>query len=196
MKARFWRFVLKIFGWRFDAGNNPDIHRCVLIMAPHTSVWDFVIGRISLWILGVKAKILIKKEFFRFPLGPLLRHMGGVSIDRGNRHNNVVQQVVKKFEENEQFTLVVTPEGTRKYTKRWKHGFYDIAKGANVPIVLTYIDYAKKQSGVGESFIPSGDYDKDIIKIQNHYKNVGAKYPENFNMSRMYWDNTEQDKKK
>lgn len=188
MKARFWRFVLKIFGWRFNEGNNPDIRRCVLIMAPHTSVWDFVIGRISLWILGVKSRILIKKEFFKGPMGPLLRHMGGVSIDRGNRHNNVVQQVVKKFEENEHFTLVVTPEGTRKYTKRWKRGFYDIAMGAGVPIVLTYIDYAKKQSGVWESFIPSGNYDNDIIEIQNHYKNIGAKYPENFNMSRMYWD--------
>ena len=188
MKARFWRFILKIFGWRFDVGNNPDIHRCVIIMAPHTSVWDFVIGRISLWILGVKSRILIKKEFFRFPLGPLLRHMGGVSIDRGNRHNNVVKQVVEKFKENEQFTLVITPEGTRKYTKRWKRGFYDIAMGANVPIVITYIDYAKKQSGVGESFIPTGNYDNDIIEIQNHYKDVSAKYPENFNMSRMYWD--------
>ncbi len=192
MKARFWRFVLKIFGWRFDVGNNPDIHRCVMIMAPHTSVWDFVIGRIALWILGVKSRILIKKEFFRFPLGPLLRHMGGVSIDRGNRHNNVVKQVVEKFNENEKFTLVITPEGTRKYTKRWKRGFYDIATGANVPVVITYIDYAKKQAGVGESFIPTGNYDNDIIEIQNHYKNVSAKYPENFNMSRMYWDKAPQ----
>ena len=192
MKARFWRFVLKIFGWRFDVGNNPDIHRCVMIMAPYTSVWDFVIGRIALWILGVKSRILIKKEFFRFPLGPLLRHMGGVSIDRGNRHNNVVKQVVEKFNENEKFTLVITPEGTRKYTKRWKRGFYDIATGANVPVVITYIDYAKKQAGVGESFIPTGNYDNDIIEIQNHYKNVSAKYPENFNMSRMYWDKAPQ----
>lgn len=189
MKARFWRFVLKIFGWRVDEGNNLDIRRCVLIMAPHTSVWDFVIGRISLWILGVKSRILIKKEFFKGPMGPLLRHMGGVSIDRGNRHNNVVQQVVQQFHDNEHFTLVVTPEGTRKYTKRWKRGFYDIAMGAGVPIVLTYIDYEKKQSGVWESFIPSGNYEQDIIEIQNHYKNIGAKYPENFNMSRMYWDN-------
>ncbi|MBQ6725635.1 MAG: 1-acyl-sn-glycerol-3-phosphate acyltransferase [Bacteroidales bacterium] len=192
MKARFWRFVLKIFGWRFDEGNNLDIRRCVLIMAPHTSVWDFVIGRISLWILGVKSRILIKKEFFKGPMGPLLRHMGGVSIDRGNRHNNVVQQVVQQFHDNEHFTLVVTPEGTRKYTKRWKRGFYDIAMGAGVPIVLTYIDYPKKQSGVWESFIPSGNYEQDIIEIQNHYKNIGAKYPENFNMSRMYWDNDAQ----
>ncbi|MBR4803669.1 MAG: hypothetical protein IK032_03430 [Bacteroidales bacterium] len=65
-----------------------------------------------------------------------------------------------------------------------------------MPIVITYIDYAKKQAAVGESFIPTGNYDKDIIEIQNHYKNVGAKYPENFNMSRMYWDNTEQNERK
>lgn len=183
------RRILKFFGWTFDEGNNPDIARCVMVMAPHTSVWDFVIGRMSLWILGIPAHILVKKEFFRFPLGPLLRRLGAISVDRGNRKNNIVSQAVRHFRETEKFTLILTPEGTRKYTKRWKHGFYDIAMGAGVPIVLVYIDYAKKQAGVGKSLIPTGNYEKDLVEIHDFYRNITAKYPENFNMSEMYWRN-------
>lgn len=183
------RRILKLFGWTFDEGNNPDITRCVMVMAPHTSIWDFVIGRMSVWILGIPAKILVKKEFFRFPLGGLLRRLGAIPVDRGNRNNNIVSQAVAHFRENENFTLILTPEGTRKYAKRWKHGFYDIATAAGVPIVLTYIDYGKKQAGVGISFSPSGNYEKDITEIQDFYRNITARYPENFNMSEMYWQN-------
>ena len=189
MKPATARKILKLFGWTFNEGNSPDIERCVMILAPHTSIWDFVIGRLSVWILGIPAKILVKKEFFRFPLGRLLRKLGAIPVDRGNRKNNIVSQAVQHFRDNEKFTLILTPEGTRKYTKRWKHGFYDIATAANVPIVLTYIDYKKKQAGVGVTFTPTGDYETDIIEIQNFYKNITAKYPKDFNMSEMYWQN-------
>ena len=95
--------------------------------------------------------------------------------------------MAKYFADNEKFTIVITPEGTRKYTKHWKRGFYEIAIEAQAPIVLSFIDYGRKTCGVMETFYPTGNYDEDIIIIQEKYKYVVARHPEQFNMSEMYW---------
>ncbi len=123
MGSRFWKFVLKVFGWKFEGSFRPEMNRCVMIEAPHTSGWDFVLGRIGIWILGLNGKFLIKKEFFKFPLGYPLKKLGGLPVDRGNRKNGIVNQVAKHFSTNEKFTIVITPEGTRRYTEHWKRGF-------------------------------------------------------------------------
>jgi 1-acyl-sn-glycerol-3-phosphate acyltransferase len=188
MRSKFWRFVLKLFGWKFVGGFRPEMAKCVMIEAPHTSVWDFIIGRIGVWILGLNGRFLIKKEFFVFPISGLLKRMGGLPVDRGNRNNNIVNQVAKHFAANDKFTIVITPEGTRRYTKNWKRGFYEIAMEAGVPIVLSFINYGNKTCGVMEAFYPTGNYADDIVKIQEKYKDVEARYPEQFNMSKMYWD--------
>ena len=188
MGSRFWTFILKLFGWKFEGSFRPEMNRCVMIEAPHTSSWDFVLGRIGIWILGLKGRFLIKKEFFKFPLGPVLKAIGGLPVDRGNRKNGIVSQVVAHFEQNEKFTIVITPEGTRKYARNWKRGFYEIAVEAKVPIVLSFIDYGRKTCGVMETFYPTGNFNEDIQKIQERYKYVVAYRPEYFNMSEMYWN--------
>ena len=192
MGSKFWKFILKVFGWEFEGGFRPEMNRCVVIEAPHTSGWDFILGRIGIWILGLNGRFLIKKEFFRFPLGYPLKKLGGLPVDRGNRNNDIVGQVAEYFSKYEQFTIVITPEGTRKYTKHWKRGFYEIAVRANVPIVLSFIDYGRKRCGVMETFYPTGDYNSDIKAIQERYKDVIARHPKQFNMSRMYWEKAEQ----
>lgn len=188
MGSRFWKFVLKVFGWEFEGNFRPEMDRCVMIEAPHTSGWDFILGRIGIWILGLNGRFLIKKEFFKFPLGYPLKKLGGLPVDRGNRKNGIVNQVAKHFSANEKFTIVITPEGTRQYTEHWKRGFYEIAMAAKVPIVLSFIDYGRKTCGVMETFYPTGDYSKDISTIQEKYKYVVARHPKQFNMSKMYWD--------
>ena len=129
--------LVKLFGWKYDVpvpGTRPEIEHAVYIMAPHTSVWDFLLGVTCLWVLKVKYGVFIKKEFFNFFTRRVLLHYGGVPIDRGNRNNHMVDQAVKLYAENERQVIVITPEGTRKPVKRWKRGFYEIATRANVPI--------------------------------------------------------------
>ena len=176
--------LVKLFGWKYDVpqphGSRPEIEHAVYIMAPHTSVWDFLLGVTCLWVLKVNYGVFIKKEFFNFFTRRLLIHYGGVPIDRGNRHNHMVEQAVKLYAENERQVIVITPEGTRKPVKRWKRGFYEIAMQANVPIVLTYGDYKKKIMGVGPTFYPTGDFDADMVKIKEYYSQFAARHPEKY----------------
>lgn len=176
--------LVKLFGWKYDVpdphGSRPEIEHAVYIMAPHTSVWDFLLGVTCLWVLKVNYGVFIKKEFFNFFTRRLLIHYGGVPIDRGNRHNHMVDQAVKLYAENERQVIVITPEGTRKPVRRWKRGFYEIAMQANVPIVLTYGDYKKKIMGVGPTFYPTGDFDADMVKIKEYYSQFTARHPEKY----------------
>lgn len=163
-----------------------DIQKAVVISAPHTSGLDFMIGRLGFYLIGIrKVKFLIKKEMFRFPLGILIRALGAIPVDRG-RKNNMVDQVTKMFNEKKRFYLLITPEGTRKYTTNWKKGFYQIALKAKVPIVIGFIDYSKKECGIGSVLYPSGDFEKDFKIITDFYKTKTARYPKDFNLSEMY----------
>lgn len=159
--------------------------KCIFIQAPHTSMWDFLWGRLGLWQLGVNVKFLIKKEIFFFPLGSILKALGGIPIDR-TRGNNVIDQIVELFNTRDEFSLVITPEGTRKYTEHWKKGFYYISMKANVPVYISFLDYEKKEGGPGSIFNITGDFEKDFVGIQEFYKDKVAKYPERFNLSRQY----------
>jgi 1-acyl-sn-glycerol-3-phosphate acyltransferase len=169
--------MLKLFGWKIDETSPKGIDKCVVVMGPHTSNWDFIIGRIAFANYGVKANFLIKKEAFFFPFGGLLKKMGGIPVDRTNR-NNMTQFAVDLFEQNESLFLVFTPEGTRKYNDKWKKGFYHIALKANVPIYIAYIDYKKKIGGFHSLFTPTGDVDKDIQSIKDILKEFTGKIPE------------------
>ena len=173
-------------GWTIKSTIPKEIKRAVVISAPHTSIWDFVIGRAAFYSKGISnIHFLIKKEMFRFPLGPIIRSLGAIAIDRG-KNNTTIQIVSKMFGEKENFLLLITPEGTRRYSEHWKKGFYHIAVNAKVPIVLTYIDYAKKEGGFGPVLYPTGDFEKDFKFITDFYKDKTAKYPENFNLSPQY----------
>lgn len=174
---------LKIIGWKITGEMPVGLKKCILIAAPHTSGWDFLIGRAGFYSLGIrKIKFLIKQEMFKFPLGFFIKSMGAIPVDR-SRNTNAINAISKMFAENENFLLMITPEGTRKYTTNWKKGFYYIAETAGVPIVLTFVDYAKKEGGIGPTLYPSGNYEEDFKIITDFYKSKTARYPENFNLS-------------
>ncbi len=161
-----------------------------MVIAPHTSSWDFIWGRFIFSALGLKVRFLIKKEMFFWPFGYWLKAMGGIPVDR-KRSSNAVIEIAEFIEKQERIIFIVTPEGTRKLNKNWKKGFYYIALRAKVPLVLGYIDYAKKEGGIGPIFYPSGDYTKDFTIMEDFYKHKTAKFPKNYNLSRIYWDKEE-----
>jgi len=179
--------VLKLFGWSLVMGVPEGIKKCVLIVAPHTSNWDFIIGRLCFNVIGLPTKFLIKKEAFFWPLGPLLKKMGGIPIDR-SKSNNVIMEIAHLFSQYDELIITITPEGTRKLNNNWKRGFYYIAELAEVPIAVAFVDYGKKQAGIAYAFTPTGDFDKDFVKIRALYYDKKAKFPENFNLSPMYQD--------
>lgn len=179
MLAFFSRLILRLMGWKITSVIPHGTKKCVIAVAPHTSYWDFVIGRLAYWLLGVKASFLIKKEVFRFPFKRMLLHMGGIPVDRG-RSGNMVDAVVERFRKSDSLFIVITPEGTRKPVKHWKKGFYYIASQAQVPIALGYLDYAKKEGGVGKVIIPNGDIDAQMKEIKEFYREMTPKHPEKF----------------
>lgn len=175
------RFILRLFGWNIYSKVPLDIPKAVIIMAPHTSNWDFIIGRLGFYVYGIQPKILIKKEAFKPVIGPLLRFMGGVPVDRG-QSQNTVKKVTREFEKHDTFHLLITPEGTRRRVERWKKGFYFIALTAGVPIFLGFLDYKTKEGGVGKMLYPTGDFDADFRVIQDFYRGKTARYPDRFNL--------------
>ncbi|MBQ2508943.1 MAG: 1-acyl-sn-glycerol-3-phosphate acyltransferase [Bacteroidales bacterium] len=183
MLKRIWIWLVKLRGWKFDIpeGDHPEWYRCVMIMAPHTAAEDFFAGAAIPYLLHFNVRFLVKKEFFNFFTKPFLRWAGCLPVDRGNPRNNIVNQAVSYFNDHEKLTLLITPEGTRKRVNRWKQGFYQIATHANVPIVLTYMDYGTMHMGIGPTFYPTGDWDSDIKEIMSFYQDKTARHPELFN---------------
>ncbi|MFN8285415.1 MAG: lysophospholipid acyltransferase family protein [Chitinophagales bacterium] len=170
------RFIFWVFGWKTE-GKVPPLKKFVAIGAPHTSGWDVVFGLSAILLWDLKITFFGKQELFRFPLGNLLRYLGGVPVDRFSSHN-MVDQAVKLFNERDEMILALAPEGTRAYVEKWRTGFYYIATQAKVPIVFGYIDFKRKVVGIGETFYPTGDIEKDIADIKNYFKQFVAKHPE------------------
>ena len=139
------RFALKVMGWKLVGEIPEGVDKCVIPVAPHTCIEDFILGRLAYCSVDKPVKFLIKKEFFDNPiLRPLLKKLGGIPVDR-SRSNNTVTQVAALFKEYDTLNIVITPEGTRKLVHHWKKGFYYIAEKAHVPIVLGFIDFKKKE---------------------------------------------------
>lgn len=175
------KLILKLCGWKLKV-NIPEPTKSVICVAPHTSNWDFPIGKLSYLALGRQSSFLIKKSWFFFPMGYLFDVMGGIPVDRSKR-TSVTQQMADEFAKRENFHLAITPEGTRSLVESWKMGFYHIAVKANVPIQLAYIDYKKKEMGIFDLFHPTGDEEGDLKKIQSYYYKVAARFPEKFNLT-------------
>ena len=166
-------------GWKaIGTFDYPD--KCIVIAAPHTSNWDFVIGKCYGYISGIKAKYLIKSSFFLPILGAFFRWNGGIAVFSDSK-NNLVDQMVEKFDSTNNLILGIAPEGTRSRVKKWKTGFYHIAYKANIPILLLGVDFKKKKIGVIDSLNPSGNIKKDMLFIQDKFKNLTGKIPENYN---------------
>jgi len=172
-KLIFW-----LSGWKIVGEKPEGLQKFVIIAAPHTSNWDFVYARAAFYMMKIPLKYTIKKELFFFPLGWVLDKMGGIPINRSKKKGNMVAQMAQNFKKRDHLALMITPEGTRSYAKEWKKGFYYIAQEAAVPILLGYLDYKKKEAGIGPCVYPSGNYEADLEKIQAFYRTITAKYPE------------------
>lgn len=170
------RSVLKLMGWRIE-GELPKLDKFVAIGAHHTSNWDFVIFIALKFVLRLNARWFGKHSLFRWPFAGVLRAWGGIAIRR-DRQLNTVEQAVQAFRDNRQFILVLSPEGTRKKVERWKMGFYHIALGAGVPIVLGALDYQNRRVFIGPTFVPTGDETADIKAILAFYRPFIPKKPE------------------
>jgi 1-acyl-sn-glycerol-3-phosphate acyltransferase len=175
--GKFLFAILKLFGWKIDP-HAPNVKKCVVVMGPHTSNWDFIIGRSVFAKYNVNGRYLIKKELFWGPFGWFLKAIGGIPVDR-KKGSNVTEQAVKYFKNNDKMFMIFTPEGTRSYNPNWKKGFYYIAQKAKVPIYIGYMDYERKIGGFYGEFKPTGDADKDIVAIKAILSNYKGKHPEN-----------------
>jgi 1-acyl-sn-glycerol-3-phosphate acyltransferase len=162
-------------GWRAH-GVIPEPRKFVIIAAPHTSNWDFLyfIGLTS--ELGVMPHFMAKKSLFRWPWKNFLLDMGGVPVDRSS-NRNYVQAMIDEFNARKEFMLTIAPEGTRGTVRAWKTGFYHIAMGAGVPLVVGMMDYGTKTGGLGPAIWPTGDYVADMKKVAEVYATVTPKYP-------------------
>lgn len=165
-------------GWKIGQ-ILPEIQKSVIVVAPHTSNMDFIIGKLAYTAIGRTASFLIKKDWFFFPFNILFNSIGGIPVDR-DRRTSITDKVAAEFKNRDKFQLAVTPEGTRKRTKRWRKGFYYIAIKAEVPIVLVALDYGTKTVSFLDIFYPTGDADEDIATIRSKYNHVEAKHPEQF----------------
>lgn len=150
----------------------PDLPRFVVIVAPHTSNWDFIAGLAAKWALGLDVRWLGKDTLFLPPLGWFMRAIGGVPVDRHSRHN-VVEQSVREFNAREQFVLVLAPEGTRRRVPEWKSGFWHVAKQANVPICCVALDWGRMVVRLGPTSMPTEeDAAAGIARVRSYYDDV------------------------
>lgn len=174
------QIILNIIGWKCEA-ETPDFDKCVLLVAPHTSNWDFPLGKIGYAAIGRKANFVIKKEWMVGLPGIIFRKLGGIAVDRHNP-SHFTDHIADIFRSEKTFRLAITPEGTRKRNPKWKKGFYHIAIKAQVPIVLVKMDYKEKKMSLFKIFTPTGDEAADIKSIKRLYKGVTAKHPDQFSI--------------
>lgn len=167
---------LRVMGWRLE-GAPPDVPKCVVIAAPHTSNWDFVFTLAASFAFRMRVFWMGKHTLFRWPFGGFMRWLGGISVHRGRAHH-LPKQCIQAFRERDRLVLMVPPEGTRGKAQVWKKGFHTIAKGAGVPIALGYLDYGRKVAGLGPLMTPTDDIESDMERLREFYAGVTAKYPE------------------
>ena len=174
------RFILNILGWKTVGGVAPE-PKVIILGVPHTSVWDFVISWLFYTSVGGKANILVKKDFFVFPLGYIVIGMGGIPVDH-KKGASLVKQVVDEFKRRDVMHLAIAPEGTRKLTSRWKGGFYTIAKAADIPVYYGFFDWGRKEVGFVERCELTDDMQADLKRIRKWYRDKGVqgKFPELF----------------
>lgn len=169
----------KILGWKLSNDFPHNLKKFVVIAAPHTSWQDFPIGILARNTSGIKINFIGKDSLFKGPFGFIFRSLGGTPVDR-SKSNNLVDAIIQVFNEKDQFRLALSPEGTRKKVEKWKTGFYYIAKGANVPVVMATLDFGKKEVKISEPYYTTDDKEKDFAYFHAFYNNVKGKKPEQF----------------
>ena len=168
--------ILRFFGWHTHVIPPPS-SSYVLIGAPHTSNWDFVLALLLMAAERIPIRLMGKDSLFRGPTGVMMRSLGAIPVDRSQKAN-LVDQVAEIFNQYDDLIIGLAPEGTRARSTRWRTGFYYIALKANVPIVMAYLDYGNKVCGLGPSFYPTGDIQADFEIIRDFYSGIVGKYPQ------------------
>jgi 1-acyl-sn-glycerol-3-phosphate acyltransferase len=174
------KFILQtVLGWKLESNFPQGIKKYVVIAAPHTSWQDFPIAILARMTSGTMINFIGKNSLFNGPFGFFFKGLGGTPVDR-SQSNNLVDAIIEIFNSKEEFRLGLSPEGTRKKVDTWKTGFYYIAKGANVPIVMATLDFENKKIKISEPYYTTDDKEKDFNFFYSFYKNVKGKNPELF----------------
>lgn len=176
--AAFGRLMLSIAGWRIE-GALPDVPKMVLLVVPHTSNWDFLVGLMAKFALRLGARFLAKQTLFWWPFGAFLRFVGGIAVDRSDA-GDVVAEAAQAFRNQAQLVLVITPEGTRSRVERWKSGFHRIARAAGVPVALAVLDYRAKTVRLGPAYPATDDYEGELKRMQSHIDASMARHPQHY----------------
>ena len=182
MKGLISKFLLWLAGWTVQGTYSEDLKECVIVVAPHTSNWDFVWGILARIVYGLKARYLIKHTLFKPGIGWFFRWTGGIPVDR-SQNNNLIDLLKKHLAEEEYLQLVFTPEGTRSWVECWKRGFYWVAHESSLPVVMHSIDFKLKLITMNEPFYTTGNWDEDIKAFEEFYADKTGGNPENFNPS-------------
>ena len=169
------RWIAKRLGWTL-LDQLPSHKRYVLIGYPHTSNWDFILAMLFKFAVGFHFNWVAKHTLFFWPLGPLMRALGGIGVDRA-RTRGFIGQLVQAYKDNDELVIAITPEGTRSRTEFWRSGFYHLARSAEVPLVLGYICFEKKQIGIGPTLELSGDEQADLEQIRAFYADKVGRHP-------------------
>ncbi len=181
--------LFKLMGWRYRTATALERRNYVVVCAPHTSNWDFIPAMTVANQLGRSARFVIKNEWLRFPMGLILKPMGALGIDRHKIKSGTVKSstdlIAHLFAGQTELMLLIAPEGTRSAANEWKSGFWHIAHKAQVPMVLAYADFAKKEAGTGPIIFPT-DFEQDMRAIMNFYRGVSACVPEKFKLDQRY----------
>ncbi len=174
---KLWRALFRMFGWKIT-GALPTLPQYVVVVAPHTSTWDFFVGFLASRSIDMGfPHFMIKDSMFRGPLSWVLHRLGGIPVNR-SAPGGLIEQVVAQFRQHEHFIIAVTPEGTRKKVRYWKQGFYHIALQAKAAIVLASFDFQRKIVNFAPPFMPSGNLEEDLEIIRRFYADVIGLHPE------------------
>jgi 1-acyl-sn-glycerol-3-phosphate acyltransferase len=171
---------LKLTGWKIEGSLPPGVTKCVLIAAPHTSNWDLPYTLMVAFALRLNVYWMGKASIFKPPFSGVMRWLGGIPVQREQSNNLVAASAQALVDFDGHLQLAVPPEGTRSKSRYWKTGFYYIAQTAQVPIVMAYMDYGQKRSGLGPVFQPTGDIDKDMAEIKAFYAPMQGKHADRF----------------
>jgi 1-acyl-sn-glycerol-3-phosphate acyltransferase len=184
MKTIFGFILVNILGWKI-VGEFPNVKKSILLFAPHTSYFDALLGKLYLIEIGIPYVILSKKELFFFPMNIVMKLFGSIPV-RGVKDKNAIYCVSQMLEESQDLHIILSPEGTRQKMIKWNNGFYYIANKAEVPIVVGYLDYKKKEIGI-KGVVDSHENIKTVMQqINSMYKDVAPKYPKNFSLYLKY----------
>jgi 1-acyl-sn-glycerol-3-phosphate acyltransferase len=173
------KVILKIIGWRVDGTLPPDQKKYVLIVAPHTSNWDFFLFVLTVSVLRLQPSVLIKDTLFIGPLGWFLRYCGAIPVNR-RQAGSLVTYISSIYEAREEFVLIITPEGTRSPNTNWKRGFHHVAKAAEVPILVVYVDSAVRTIGIEGLMQPSDDIEADMQQLKTFFDTKKGLKPDNY----------------